>query len=620
MEVESGESNPRKGTTFKAVKERAEKRGNRISSGVIVKYFDNTDAPYDWFLPGWIVEECFVSSDYKGRERIYKNNYDSIGHLYHGKCQVFFAWEKLNIIFHDGTKFSSTIQPESNQSYGASMLSKYFTMTPGEILLSLFSAFSFTAYKVASVNGGYSLACCCCAISSTAGGLSHFLFLGLDSPLSTSISALKPTMLIDNSTTESPLTLATFKAVKERVEKRGNRISSGVIVKYFDNTDAPYDWLLPGWIVEECFVPSNYKGRERIYKGFSLKHDEGNNAGLIYLIDLVATLIIRRNKSLLNNLTREQPVIRSIDYFTMTPGEILLPLFSALSFTACKVASVNGGYSLACGCCAVSSTAGGLSHFLFLELDSPLSTSISALKPTMLIVLAQWWRWRVVSRARGKEMGETTSSSSRLRTTFKAVKERVEKRGNRISSGVIVKYFDNTDAPYDWLLPGWIVKERFVPSNYIGRERIYKIIMMMMMIVQKNYDPIGHLYHGKCQVFFAWEKLNIIFHDGIKRSSTIQPGSNQSYGASMLSKYFTMTPGEILLPLFSALSFTACKVASVNSGYSLAYCYCAVSTTAGGLSHFLFLRLESPLFTSISALKPTMLIVLYEPSLFSSFI
>ncbi|KAG4143158.1 hypothetical protein ERO13_D06G172725v2 [Gossypium hirsutum] len=46
------------------------------------------------------------------------------------------------------------------------MLSKYLTMTPGEILLPLFSARSFTSYKVASVNGDYSfsllLLCCLC--------------------------------------------------------------------------------------------------------------------------------------------------------------------------------------------------------------------------------------------------------------------------------------------------------------------------------------------------------------------------------------------------------------------------------------------------------------------------
>ncbi|PPS11321.1 hypothetical protein GOBAR_AA09312 [Gossypium barbadense] len=144
-------------------------------------------------------------------------------------------------------------------------------------------------------------------------------------------------------------------AVKERAEKRGNRISLGVIVKYFDNIDAPYEWLLPGWIVEERFVLFDYKGCVRIYE------DEGNNGGLIYLIEPFANLIIGRNKALFDNPTRDQPVIGSIG--------------------AVKVASVNGDYSLACCYCWWSLP------LPFLGLDSPLFTSITALKPTMLIVL-----------------------------------------------------------------------------------------------------------------------------------------------------------------------------------------------------------------------------------------
>ncbi|XP_016755189.1 uncharacterized protein [Gossypium hirsutum] len=65
---------------------------------------------------------------------------------------------------------------------------------------------------------------------------------------------------------QSPLTLANLKVVKEQDEKWGNRMSLSVFVKYFDNTDAPYDWLLPGWVVEERYVPSGRKGLGRIYK------------------------------------------------------------------------------------------------------------------------------------------------------------------------------------------------------------------------------------------------------------------------------------------------------------------------------------------------------------------
>ncbi|KAK5826552.1 hypothetical protein PVK06_021476 [Gossypium arboreum] len=49
-------------------------------------------------------------------------------------------------------------------------------------------------------------------------------------------------------------------------------MSLGFTVQYFGNIAAPYDWLLPGWIVEERFVPFGYRGRGRIYKGFSLHH------------------------------------------------------------------------------------------------------------------------------------------------------------------------------------------------------------------------------------------------------------------------------------------------------------------------------------------------------------
>ncbi|KAG8490326.1 hypothetical protein CXB51_016063 [Gossypium anomalum] len=72
-----------------------------------------------------------------------------------------------------------------------------------------------------------------------------------------------------------------------------------------------------------------------------------------------------------------------------------------------------------------------------------------------------------------------------------------------MSLGVTVQYFDNIDAPYDWLLPGWIVEERFVPFGYRGHGRIYKYY----------YDPVGHSYCTKRQVLFAWEELNIICLD-----------------------------------------------------------------------------------------------------------
>ncbi|KAG4196358.1 hypothetical protein ERO13_A06G170533v2 [Gossypium hirsutum] len=127
MEVESGESSSRKrkwerpppavvATThqqqakeqspltlakLKVVKEKVEKRGNRMSPGVVVKYFDNTDAPYDWLLPGWVAEEHYVLSGRKGLGRIYKHYYDPTGQMYYSKREVLFAWKKTNIICVD---------------------------------------------------------------------------------------------------------------------------------------------------------------------------------------------------------------------------------------------------------------------------------------------------------------------------------------------------------------------------------------------------------------------------------------------------------------------------------------------------------------------------------------
>ncbi|MBA0694854.1 hypothetical protein Goari_005121, partial [Gossypium aridum] len=74
IEVEGGESSSRKKKWERppVVAETAQQQqAKEISPGVIVKYFDNIDAPYDWLLLGWIIEEHFAPSDYKGCSRIY---------------------------------------------------------------------------------------------------------------------------------------------------------------------------------------------------------------------------------------------------------------------------------------------------------------------------------------------------------------------------------------------------------------------------------------------------------------------------------------------------------------------------------------------------------------------
>ncbi|KAK8350202.1 hypothetical protein V6Z12_A06G193800 [Gossypium hirsutum] len=87
--------------------------------------------------------------------------------------------------------------------------------------------------------------------------------------------------------------------------------------------------------------------------------------------------------------------------------------------------------------------------------------------------------------------------------TLQVVRERAEKRGKRTSLAVSVRHFDNTDINYDWLLPGWVAEERYVPSGRKGLGRIYKYY----------YDPTGHMYYSKREVLFAWSKMNIICLD-----------------------------------------------------------------------------------------------------------
>ncbi|KAK8517129.1 hypothetical protein V6N13_092414 [Hibiscus sabdariffa] len=82
----------------------------------------------------------------------------------------------------------------------------------------------------------------------------------LSSPVSSSSKPKPPPEKL------SPMALATLKVVKERTQKRVSRRTPDVVVKYFDNTRDRYDWLLPGWIAEERFVPTGHRGAGRIYK------------------------------------------------------------------------------------------------------------------------------------------------------------------------------------------------------------------------------------------------------------------------------------------------------------------------------------------------------------------
>ncbi|GMJ14443.1 hypothetical protein like AT5G13825 [Hibiscus trionum] len=104
------------------------------------------------------------------------------------------------------------------------------------------------------------------------------------------------------------------------------------------------------------------------------------------------------------------------------------------------------------------------------------------------------------------ELISPESSSSKLKAppqkwspatlaTLKAVKERTRKRDNKRTPNVVVKYYDNTYTSYDWLVSGWIVEERFVPTGRKGTGRTYKYY----------YDPTGRMYYTKRDVLFAWK-------------------------------------------------------------------------------------------------------------------
>ncbi|PQQ06657.1 hypothetical protein Pyn_29753 [Prunus yedoensis var. nudiflora] len=56
-------------------------------------------------------------------------------------------------------------------------------------------------------------------------------------------------------------------------------------------------------------------------------------------------------------------------------------------------------------------------------------------------------------------------------------------------------FFDYTSGRYSWLLPGWVVEERRMPSS-----RLYRYY----------YDPSGRLYNTKYEVVHVWAQNGII--------------------------------------------------------------------------------------------------------------
>ncbi|XVF75342.1 hypothetical protein PTKIN_Ptkin13bG0180400 [Pterospermum kingtungense] len=82
--------------------------------------------------------------------------------------------------------------------------------------------------------------------------------------------------------------------------------------------------------------------------------------------------------------------------------------------------------------------------------------------------------------------------------TLKIIKERADRRVDRKKPGCRILYFDNTDLGYGWLLPGWVVEHRYVPSG-----RLYKYF----------YDPAGHQYRSQSEVLSAWDQAGMVCLD-----------------------------------------------------------------------------------------------------------
>ncbi|XVE99565.1 hypothetical protein REPUB_Repub03eG0210100 [Reevesia pubescens] len=87
--------------------------------------------------------------------------------------------------------------------------------------------------------------------------------------------------------------------------------------------------------------------------------------------------------------------------------------------------------------------------------------------------------------------------------TLQIMKYRALKRIDRKKPDTLVRYFDNTDYGYGWLLPGWIAEERYIPSGRMGAGRLYTYY----------YDPAGTQYRTQAQVLYAWAEAGLICLD-----------------------------------------------------------------------------------------------------------
>ncbi|KAK8487210.1 hypothetical protein V6N13_062698 [Hibiscus sabdariffa] len=87
--------------------------------------------------------------------------------------------------------------------------------------------------------------------------------------------------------------------------------------------------------------------------------------------------------------------------------------------------------------------------------------------------------------------------SPAAQATLKVVKEQTKRRAHRRTPGFTVRHYDNTFVGYDWLLPGWVAEERFVPTGRQGTGRTYKGLFVMRRYSPQYYSPPRRGYGGR---------------------------------------------------------------------------------------------------------------------------
>ncbi|XP_021813696.1 uncharacterized protein LOC110756564 [Prunus avium] len=113
-----------------------------------------------------------------------------------------------------------------------------------------------------------------------------------------------------------------------------------------------------------------------------------------------------------------------------------------------------------------------------------------------------------------------------------ATVENVQARARRRwrQPGATSTFFDYTSGRYSWLLPGWVVEERRMPSsrlyrNFFSYDHIYILqspciclnLILTLPLIRCSlssflyyYDPSGRLYNTKYEVVHVWAQNGII--------------------------------------------------------------------------------------------------------------